>query len=165
MTRKRWPSGAAAPPPKRPCAAPNRPPPCSRRPRKRPSSCSANRTILPLDDCLYTLQEAIPHLSRSALPRCFQRHGISRLPPSEELGETTKKQFKDYPIGYLRVGFTEVQTEEGTQYLFIAIDRTSKLAFAELHPQATQVIAVEFLRRVLPQLPYKVHKLLSNNEI
>ena len=123
------------------------------------------QTLLPLDDCLYTLQEAIPHLSRSALPRCFQRHGISRLPPSEELGETTKKKFKDYPIGYLHVDFAEVQTEEGKQYLFIAIDRTSKLAFAELHPQATQVMAVEFLRRVLPQIPYKVHKLLSDNGI
>ena len=39
------------------------------------------QTLLPLDDCLYALQESIPHLRRSALHRCFQRHGISRLPP------------------------------------------------------------------------------------
>ena len=123
------------------------------------------QTLLPLDDCLYALQEAIPHLRRSALHRCLQRHGISRLPPSEELDETKKKKFKDYPIGYLHVDFAEVRTEEGKQYLFIAIDRTSKLAFAELHSQATQVVAVEFLRRVLPQLPYKVCKLLSDNGI
>jgi len=37
--------------------------------------------LLPLDDCLYALQEAIPNLSRSAVHRCWQRHGISRLPP------------------------------------------------------------------------------------
>jgi hypothetical protein len=37
-------------------------------------------TLLPLDDCLYALQPTIPHLSRSARHRCFQRHGISRLP-------------------------------------------------------------------------------------
>ena len=126
------------------------------------------QTLLPLDDCLYTLQEAIPHLSRSALHRCFQRHGISRLPPSEDGSEPTKKKFKDYPIGYLHLDFAEVQTEEGKQYLFIAIDRTSKLAFAELHSQATQAtqaIAVEFLRRVLPQIPYKVQKLLTDNGI
>ena len=41
-------------------------------------------TLLPLDDCLYALQATIPHLSRSALHRCLQRHGISRLPLSEE---------------------------------------------------------------------------------
>ncbi len=30
-------------------------------------------TLLPLDDCLYTLQPSIPHLTRSALHRCLQR--------------------------------------------------------------------------------------------
>jgi transposase len=35
-------------------------------------------TLLPLDDCVYALQASIPHLSRSALHRLFQRHGISR---------------------------------------------------------------------------------------
>ncbi len=31
-------------------------------------------TLLPLDDCLYALQATIPHLTRSSLHRCFQRH-------------------------------------------------------------------------------------------
>ena len=35
-------------------------------------------TRLPLDDCLYALQATLPHLTRSALHRCLQRHGISR---------------------------------------------------------------------------------------
>ena len=30
-------------------------------------------TLLPLDDCLYALQAAIPHLTHSALHRCLQR--------------------------------------------------------------------------------------------
>ena len=56
-------------------------------------------TLLPLDDCLYALQATIPHLTRSALHRCLQRHGISRLPEIE--GEKpSKKKFKTYPIGY-----------------------------------------------------------------
>jgi transposase-like protein len=37
-------------------------------------------TLLPLEDCLYSLQATLPRLTRSALHRCFQRHGISRLP-------------------------------------------------------------------------------------
>ena len=40
-------------------------------------------TLLPLDDCLYALQATIPQLTRSSLHRCFQRHGISRLPDVE----------------------------------------------------------------------------------
>lgn len=41
-------------------------------------------TLLPLDDCLHALQPSIPHLTRSALHRCLQRHGISRLPDVED---------------------------------------------------------------------------------
>lgn len=40
-------------------------------------------TLLPLDDCLYALQPTIPHLTRSSQRRCFQRHGVSRLPDTE----------------------------------------------------------------------------------
>lgn len=35
-------------------------------------------TLLQLDDCLYALQATIPHLTRSSLYRCLQRHDISR---------------------------------------------------------------------------------------
>ena len=35
-----------------------------------------------------------------------------------------------------RRGLAEVRTEEGKLYLFVAIDRTSKFAFAQLHEQA-----------------------------
>ena len=122
-------------------------------------------TLLPLDDCLYALQETIPHLSRSALHRCFQRHGVSRLPLTEDDQVPAKKEFKDHPIGYLHIAFAEEQTKEGKQYLFVAIDRTSKVAFAELHSQAKRVVAAEFLRRVLEKRPYKVHKVLTGNGV
>ncbi len=85
-------------------------------------------TLLPLDDCLYALQAIIPHLTRSSLHRCFQRHGISRLPAME--GGKPKKKFRKYPIGYIHIDIAEVRTGEGKLYLFVAIDRTSKLAGA-----------------------------------
>jgi len=47
-------------------------------------------TLLPLVDCLYALQPSIPHLTRSSLHRCFQRHDISRLPDVE--GDKSKKK-------------------------------------------------------------------------
>src|ERR1700727_1829864 len=52
-------------------------------------------TLLPLDDCLYALQATIPHLTRSSLHRCLQRHGISRLPDVED-GKARNAQFKPY---------------------------------------------------------------------
>ena len=89
-------------------------------------------TLLPLDDCLYALQPTIPHLSSSSLHRCLQRHSISQLPQVE--GEASpKRKFKTYPIGYFHIDIAEVRTAQGKLYLLVAIDRTSKFAFVELH--------------------------------
>ena len=79
----------------------------------------------------------------------------------EEAGPETK--FKDYPVGCLHVDFAAVRTEEGRVCLFVAIDRTSKRAFAELQPRATKMLAADFLRRVLAAMPYKVHKVRTDN--
>ena len=97
-------------------------------------------TLLPLDDCLYALQATIPHLTRSSLHRCLQRHGISRLP--EVAGDKEpKRKFKTCPIGHFHIDIAEVQTAEGKLRLFVAIDRTSKFAFVELHRQGGKMIA------------------------
>jgi transposase InsO family protein len=119
-------------------------------------------TLLPLDDCLYALQPTIPHLTRSSLHRCLQRHGISRL-PGPEGDKPAKKRFKPYPIGYFHIDIAEVRTEQGKLYLFVAIDRTSKFAFAELHEKATRRIAGDFLRHLIAAVPYRVHTVLTDN--
>jgi transposase InsO family protein len=121
-------------------------------------------TLLPLDDCLYALQATIPHLTRSALHRCFQRHGISRLP--EVAGDKPEKQpFKRYPIGYFHIDIAEVRTEEGKLYLFVAVDRTSKYAFARLTPKATTREARAFLDDLVAAVPYEIHTVLTDNGI
>ena len=75
-------------------------------------------TLLPLDDCLYALQATIPHLTRSALHRCLQRHGISRLPDMTG-DQPAKQKFKAYPIGYFHIDIAEVRTEEGKLHLYV----------------------------------------------
>src|ERR671916_775001 len=119
-------------------------------------------TLLPLDDCLYALQPTIRHLTRSSLHRCLQRHGISRLPDTE--GDKPRRStFKRYPIGYFHIDIAEVRTEQGKLHLFVAIDRTSKFAFAELHEKATRRVAGDFLRRLVAAVPYKINTVLTDN--
>jgi len=119
-------------------------------------------TLLSLDDCLYSLQASFPHLSRSALHRLYQRHGISRL-PSMAGGKPARKKFKRYPIGYFHIDIAEVRTEEGKEYLFVTIDRTSKFTYVELHDRATRRIAADFLRHLIKAVPYIVHTVLTDN--
>ena len=121
-------------------------------------------TLLPLDDCLYALQPTIAHLSRSSLHRCLKRHGISRLP---DVGgdKPVRKKFKSYPIGYFHIDIAEVRTEEGKLYLFVAIDRTSKFVYTELHPRAGKMQAAQFLRYLKETIPYQIHTILTDNGI
>lgn len=121
-------------------------------------------TLLPLDDCLYALQATIPHLTRSSLHRCLQRHGISRLPDVED-GKGAKRKFKTYPIGYFHIDIAEVRTEQGKLHLFVAIDRTSKFAYVELHEKATTRVAADFLLHLVEAVPCKIHTVLTDNGI
>ena len=119
-------------------------------------------TLLPLDDCLYALQATIPHLTRSSLHRCLQRHGISRL-PEIETAAPGKRKFKTYPLGYFHVDIAEVQTAQGRLYLLVAIDRVTKFAFVELHEKATRRVAGDFLRALIKAVPYTIHTVLTDN--
>ncbi|ABY28550.1 integrase, catalytic region [Methylorubrum extorquens PA1] len=121
-------------------------------------------TLLPLDDCLCALQPSLPHLTRSSLHRCLQRHDISRLPEVD--GDKPKRsRFKAYPIGYFHIDIAQVSTEQGKLHLFVAIDRTSKFAFVQLHGRATQRIAAAFLHDLVAAVPYTIHTVLTDNGI
>ena len=128
--------------------------------------------LLPLDDCLHALQATIPHLTRSSLHRCFQRHGISRLPEVEgdkallsEVEGPTKRKFKPYPIGYFHIDIAEVRTAEGKLHLYVAIDRTSKFTVTQLVDKADRRTASAFLEALIAAVPYKIHTVLTDNGI
>ena len=106
----------------------------------------------------------MPTLTRSSLHRCLQRHDISRLPEVD--GDRPRlNKFKTYPIGYFHIDIAEVRTEQGKLYLFVAIDRTSKFAFVEVHERATQRIAADFLNALIQAVPYEVHTVLTDNGV
>ena len=121
-------------------------------------------TLLPLDDCLYALQPTIPHLTRSSLHRCLQRHDISRLPEVEG-DKPDKKKFKAYPIGYFHIDIAEVRTAEGKLYLYVAIDRTSKFAFVQLVKKTGRTSASAFLMALIKAVPYRIHTVLTDNGV
>jgi transposase InsO family protein len=120
------------------------------------------RTLLPLDDVLGCLRDAIPKLSRSALHRCLVRHGISRLPRDEE--KTSKRQhFAETAIGYVHVDVCELRLAEGKLFMFLAIDRVSKFVHVAFFEAATKLNGAAFLRQVVAAFPYAIHTVLTDN--
>ena len=119
------------------------------------------RTLLPLDDVLGCLKDTIPNLSRSALHRCLQRHGISQLPKEETTGK--RSRFKNYEIGYVHIDSCELRHADGKLIMFLAIDRVSKFTYIEFHDCAGKMEGAAFLRSVVAAFPYKIHKVLTDN--
>ena len=114
------------------------------------------RTLLPLDDVLGCLKDTIPNLSRSALHRCLQRHGISQLPKEETTGK--RSRFKSYEIGYIHIDSCELRHADGKLIMFLAIDRVSKFTYIEFHDSAGKMEGAAFVRNVVAAFPYKIHK-------
>ena len=120
------------------------------------------QTHLPLDDVFCALKPSIPALTRSTLHRCLQRHGVSRLPrPARE----RRGRFRSYEIGYFHIDVCEVRVEQGKAHLFVAVDRTSKFAFARLYRRATTLTSVAFLKALVKAVPYRIHTILTDNGI
>ena len=120
------------------------------------------RTLLPLDDVLGCLKGGIPSLTRSSLHRCLVRHGISRLPESEEKS-SKRGRFADTKIGYVHIDISELRLAEGKLNMFLAIDRVSKFTYVEFHEDAGKMSGAAFLRSVVGAFPYRLHTVLTDN--
>jgi transposase-like protein len=120
------------------------------------------RTLLPLDDVLGCLRETIPALSRSALHRCFRRHGISRLPQAGEKA-SKRKRFAETAIGYVHIDVCELRLARGKLFMFPAIDRVSKFTHVAFYDANTKLNGAAFLREVVAVFPYRLHTVLTDN--
>jgi AcrR family transcriptional regulator len=110
---------------------------------------------LPLDDTLEALRPAIPHLTRSSLHRCLERHGISRLPGRAEL-----------PAGAALTGAVELSRIEigagaRTLYVFVAIDAVSRFIFADLRESLTAKGVLDMLGALMAATPGGLRAVLS----
>lgn len=120
------------------------------------------QTRLPLDDVFVALKPAIPRLTRSTLHRTLQRHGVSRLPRAKR---QRRGQFDACELGFFHIDIAEVRTAREKVYLFVAVDRVTKLAFARIYRKATVLTAGAFLKSLLRSVPYRIHTVLTDNGI
>jgi transposase-like protein len=116
-------------------------------------------TLLPVDDCLYALQSQIPHLRRSTLHRCLQRHGISRLVEACDSEPSAEKAAPS--LGNLHIDRSRVSSTEGTHYLFNAIEQVSKFVFVRLASGGTAGDAARFLTELAERAPFRIERVFT----
>jgi len=116
--------------------------------------------VLPLDDCLGALQPFIPHLTRSSLHRCLQRHGISRQPATVD--DWSSQAGNQSPaLGHFRLQVTQIRLPQRQLQVFVAVERSSRFAFVQWYERAT---GADFLRTLIKSAPCKVHTVLVQDE-
>ncbi len=108
------------------------------------------QTCLVLDHVVAALRPSVPGLTRSSAHRALQRHGVSRLPRA---APPHRGQFAACEIGYFHLDIAELRTAREKAYLFVAVDRTSRIAFARVYRRATSLVAAAFLKVLARGVP------------
>ncbi len=142
------------------------------------------QTLLPLDDVLFALQPSIPRLTRSSLHRLLERPASpSAQGREQDLGEVALQELPDRLLSHrhLRAALCRGQALplcrdrpsgdgrsdpwRGPGEQTREANRTSKLAYAELHGEATRWWPRRCSRTLSETVPYQIHTVLTDNGI
>jgi len=117
---------------------------------------------LPLDDIVEVMRRCVNQgLSRSAIHRCLQRHGISARPKPDKPKIGT---FETTGIGFIHIDLKHLPAlQRRKSYAFVAIDRATRYVYVEIHPRRDGETAAAFLKRFLAHFGHQVHTILTDN--
>jgi transposase InsO family protein len=118
---------------------------------------------LPLDDITEAMRRCVnPKLSRGAVHRCLQRHGISGRPTPDKAPAAAFHS--DTPAGFIHIDVKYLPPlNRRRSYAYVAIDRATRFVYLEILPDRRADTAAGFLRRFLERFPLKVHSVLTDN--
>ena len=118
-------------------------------------------TWIELDDLVDSVLPSIPKANRSNVYRTLRDFDVNRVP--EEKKEQAKK-FKEYEPGYLHIDVTYLPKLEGIKYyLYVAIDRATRLMFFKVYTNKTAHNAVHFLDQCKSYFPFYISHVLTDN--
>jgi len=114
-----------------------------------------------LDELLDCLNSYVPGLKRSNCYRILKHYQLNRLSEQEK---REIKQFKKYPPGYLHIDCFYLPKLNGKRlYVYLAIDRATRLVFLRVYPKKDKYAAADFLVQVLAFFPFRIHHVLTDN--
>ena len=128
------------------------------------------KLLLPLDDLLnVTARVPMPRGCRDPDSTDAYEDTVSanlREMTRTSDGKPKYQRFKDYPIGYVHIDIKylpQMPDENKRKYLFVAIDRATRMVCVQLRESKAAKDASEFLKFVTERLPFKIKKILTDN--
>jgi transposase-like protein len=118
-------------------------------------------TWMELDDLTDTIKNVIPHSNRSNIYRTLRAFDINRVPVEEK---AKAKKFKEYEPGYLHIDVTYLpKFDKQKYYLFVAIDRATRLLYYKVYENKSSANAVKFLKECKEYFPFYITHILTDN--
>jgi hypothetical protein len=111
------------------------------------------RTRLSLDESHVRLRRLMPQLSRSALYRCLERYGLSKIGRTNVTPPLTSVSLAG-PF-FFEITADDVDLGGLCVPVLLAVEQVTKLAYGEL-VEATPENAVAFLARLVAEFPQKI---------
>ena len=116
---------------------------------------------LPLDDLFSALADYIPGLKRINCYRILLHYHLNRLTEEEK---RELKKFAQCPPGFLHIDCFYLPKIDGVKrYVYLAIDRATRLVFLRVYPRKGKEEAADFLVQALGFYPYRIHTILTDN--
>ena len=100
-------------------------------------------------------------ISRSSIYRTLVKHKLNAIPLEKK--ELAKK-FKEYDPGYLHIDVTYLPKFDGVKYyLYVAIDRATRLIYYKVYKNKTTKNASDFLLLCKDFFPFYISHVLTDN--
>jgi transposase-like protein len=116
---------------------------------------------LPLDDLFSALADYVPGLKRTNCYRILLHYHLNQLSEKEK---RELKKFAKYPPGFLHIDCFYLPKINGKRhYVYLAIDRATRLVFLRVYERKGKVEAADFLVQALTFYPYRIHTILTDN--
>jgi transposase InsO family protein len=102
-----------------------------------------------------------PKISKSSVYRTLLAENLNKVPLEKR--EVAKK-FKEYEPGYLHLDVTYLPKFDGqSYYLFVAIDRATRLMYYTVYQQKTTENTENFVNKCADFFPFKIQHILTDN--
>lgn len=121
--------------------------------------------LMDMDSIWYALRATIlPELKRSSVYRQLVRQGLNNI---KKLQPEDKKQFKQFEAcepGFIHIDIFNLPRIDKTRcYVFIAIDRATRLMTLKTYEKADKQASVNFLKHCQNFYPFRIYKILTDN--
>jgi len=114
------------------------------------------------DDILDHFDDNNLEMKRSSIYYYLKAWGLTKR--RKEAKKRINQQFKDYDPGFLHIDITYWPKFNWIKYyIFVAIDRATRLIYLEIHDNKRADTSAKFLEKALKFFPFKIEKVLTDN--